>query len=67
MQLYSRKFIQWLKTTMNDIRYAHMLDTPIVGLKVGVAKAAPTAPCAPGLSSGGRWKREVGLSLMHVP
>ena len=49
MQLHSRKFIQWLNTTMNDIRYTHMLDTPILGLKVGVAKAAPTAPCAPGL------------------
>ena len=27
----------------------HILDTPILGPKVGAAKAAPTAPCAPGL------------------
>ena len=31
------------------IRHAHILDTPILGPKVGAAKAAPTAPCAPGL------------------
>ena len=33
----------------SDIRHAHILDTPILGPKVGAAKAAPTAPCAPGL------------------
>ena len=32
-----------------DIRHAHILDTPILGPKVGAANAAPTTPCAPGL------------------
>ena len=39
-----REFIQWLK---NNIRHAHILDTPILGPKVGAAKAAPTVCAGP--------------------
>ena len=43
-----REFIQYDYEYMYYyVRHAHILDTPILG---PAAKAAPTAPCAPGLS-----------------